>query len=141
MNWNLNESKKLRLAMFYGCLYFETFFRSIFLNFFKKNEKDKSFEKFALSLLTDKYWASELNILLCSIVLKKPIHVYEILKEDHFLSGLFSAHYLLFDENPINIGFNRNHFVAILPLIEGAISPMPNEHNFKDFQVNTIDIF
>ena len=117
----------------------ENFFRNIFVSFFKKNEKDKAFENFVLSLITDKFWASELNIIACSIVLRKPIHVYEILKENHFLSALFSAYHLFIDEPSINIGFNINHFVGILPLIEGAVSPRPEDHIFKDFQLNSID--
>ena len=134
------ECKKLRLANLFICIYYETFFRNIFLIEFKRNERENAYEKFISSIRTDKYWASELNILACSIVLKKPIHVYEIMNENEPHSCLFSANNQILNTDPINIGFKINHFVALLSLLENCSSPLPMNHIFEKFKLDNFEI-
>ena len=134
------ECKKLRLASLFIFIYHETFFRDICLNYFKTKQRENFYEKFVISIRTDKHWASELNILVCSIVFNKPIHVYEMLDEHQSHTCLFSANNQVSDENPINIGFKINHFVALLSLLENLSSPLPTNNIFKNYKLDQISL-
>ena len=107
---------------------YEMHFRNILEKTFSPH---KSFEKFIENAAILNSWGDEICLVALSILIYRPINVYGL---DPANKIPYSYEYCIinnsFENNPVNIAFILNHFVALLRKIEECKPPKPLMNQF-----------